>query len=360
MIVLSETAWVARYPVGFVVALILALYFTPILREAARAFGIVDHPDAKLKTHRSPIPYMGGVAIFLAFVISLGLTISLFDQNMLGLLLGASIILLLGLVDDLKALSPAVKLLGQLLAAFVLIKAGIRIEIAFLKEYSPFLTDALTVLWIVGITNAFNIIDVMDGLASGVGFVALTILFTIAVMSGDLPGIALFTICLSGAVLGFLHFNLSPASIFLGDAGSMLIGFLVGSISMILSYANQNPFAVASPLLILGIPIFDTMLVMVLRLRQNRPLFQGSPDHFAVRLLRAGFRVRTIVFGSYIASLLMGASALWLMFLDRDQSIALLAAWAVAALIVGVFVATVDSRARRARNAAAKSLVRSS
>lgn len=339
--------WLPWIPISFAVAGGLALYFTPVLREAAQRFGIVDRPDGKLKTHGSAVAYLGGLAVYLAFLLTLGLSVA-FERHELGLLLGASIVLLLGLIDDLKALSPAVKFLGQLLAAWVLLKAGIKIQITALDAYLPdalppdLLTDAATVVWIVGVTNAFNIIDVMDGLAAGVGAVVLLALSAVALATGQ-PGIAVFTASLAGALAGFLRFNFRPATIYLGDAGSMLIGFLAGAVAMTLSYTATNPFAVACPLLILGVPIFDTVFVMILRWRRGLPVFRGSPDHFAVRLRKAGVSSARIACGAYAASALLGLAALWLMHLGRRGSEILLGATAAAALAAGIAISRIGS-----------------
>lgn len=327
-----------------IAATALALYFTPILRAAAIAHDIVDKPDGRLKLQGAPVAYLGGLAIFLAFLITLGIFESFVGKTQVfqGLLLGASIILLIGVVDDMKAISPAVKFLGQLLAAFVLLRSGIRIEIGFLVDRYPLIADALTVLWIVGITNAFNIIDVMDGLAAGTGAIALVFLFVVALWSGS-PHFAMFAVCLLGALLGFLRFNSHPATIYLGDAGSMLIGFLVASLTMLLSYTEHNSLAVCAPLLILIIPLFDTALVMVLRARKGIPVFRGSPDHFAVRLKKSGVPVRRIVLSAYAVSITCGVAALILIRLDRFSSLVLLATVLLVAIASGVAIAGTGS-----------------
>lgn len=338
---------VALFALGFIVSVSLALYFTPILRAAAIAHDIVDRPDGRLKKHTRPVAYLGGLAVFLAFLITLGLVVIEFQPRVLGLLLGASIVLLLGMIDDMKAISPKVKFLGQLLAACVLLKAGIRIDLQFLVDRQPILNYLLTVVWIVGITNAFNIIDVSDGLSGGVGVIALLFLFGVAFYAGvhdpAALELAMVPLCLAGATVGFLTFNFHPATIYLGDAGSMLIGFLAGSLAMLLSYADHNPLAVASPLLILGVPLFDTAFVMVLRTRRGIPVFRGSPDHFAVRLRKAGVSPRRIAAGAYAFALLLGGAGCWLMFLDRQGSIILLGTVLATALVGGVVLSRIGS-----------------
>ena len=160
------------------------------------------------------------------------------------------------------------------------------------------------------ITNAFNIIDVMDGLCSGVGVACLIGLFAVAILNGgqgsaDSASVALFIACFAGALAGFLKFNFKPAQIYLGDAGSMLIGFFCGSIAMMLQYTSRDPLAICAPLFLLGVPLFDLGLVIVLRLRKGKSPFHGSPDHFAVRLKRHGWSVPAIVVSAWIANLLL-------------------------------------------------------
>jgi len=153
------------YFFSFTLAFLLSLYLTPLVKKAALQFGIIDKPDGKLKQHRYPVAYLGGLAVYLSFLISLALTFS-FDREVLGILLAGTIIVVLGLIDDFGVLSPSIKLFGQIIAILVLIRSGIYIKLEFLPWYFSF---PLSFLWLIGITNAFNIIDVMDGLSSGVG-----------------------------------------------------------------------------------------------------------------------------------------------------------------------------------------------
>lgn len=331
------------YPIGFLVAIALGLYFTPILRDGARNFGIVDRPDGNLKTHEQPVAYLGGLAVYVAFVVSLGLMPVGFNDETLALMLGGSLVLILGLIDDLKALSPTVKFLGQLLAAFVLLKSGIKIQPAFLP---PLAGDIVTVLWIVTITNAFNIVDVMDGLCSGVGAVSMAGLFAVALLNGgqgiaEGASVALFIACFVGALIGFLKFNFRPAQIYLGDAGSMLIGFFCGSIAMMLQYSAGDPLAISAPLFILGVPLFDLGLVIVLRLRQGKSPFRGSPDHFAVRLKRHGWEVATIVRTAWLANLALAAFGVALTRLDFDTARVAIGCVVAALIFVGFLVSRV-------------------
>src|SRR5262245_26915279 len=204
------------------------------------------------------------------------------------MLLAGTILVLLGLIDDFGVLGVAPKFLGQGFATLVLIKSDIAIHIAELPDWADLL---LTVLWLVGMTNAFNIIDIMDGLASGTALIAAAFLLVVAFLNGLAP-IVLMTATLMGSLLGFLRYNAHPARVFMGDTGSLFIGMMLGALAMIGKYDRQNPIGYFSPLLILAVPIFDTAYVMTLRVLKGKSPFQGSPDHFALRLRRLGLPVR--------------------------------------------------------------------
>jgi UDP-GlcNAc:undecaprenyl-phosphate GlcNAc-1-phosphate transferase len=315
----------------FLLSFSLALYLTPIMRKAALKFGIVDKPDGRLKRQKGPVPYLGGVAIYLAFLITLALTFQ-FSKEVLGILLGGTLVLLLGLVDDFGVLEPKIKALGQLLAALVLIKCGIYIKLYFLPSY---IAIPLSIIWLVGLSNAFNIIDVMDGLSAGVGFVSAVFLFIVAFINGK-PVIAALTIALAGSLLGFLRYNFHPAKTYMGDTGSLFIGLILGTLAMEGSYTENNLVAALTPVIILGLPIFDTFFVSYLRWRRGRPIFFGSPDHFAIRLRSWRFTIPQTVAVSYLISVILGAAALFIMKTSSNL-IALSIIWVI--VIAGLILA---------------------
>jgi UDP-GlcNAc:undecaprenyl-phosphate GlcNAc-1-phosphate transferase len=289
-----------RYAGGFILAFVFALYWTPLMRKAAKQLGIVDKPDGALKKQEQATPYLGGLAVFMAFLLSVGVFTD-FGQETLGLLLSGSIVLMVGLLDDFGAMTPPQKLLGQALGALVLIKAGIYIKLEFIPIW---LAIPLTVLWIVAVSNALNIIDILDGLASGVGVIAALSIAIANFMAGRYS-VCLLSIILAGAILGFLRHNFHPATIYLGDAGSLFIGFMLAALSMNAGYTRANLLAVMSPVLILGIPLFDLMLVMWIRWRNGIPVMKGSPDHFALRLRRMRLSVRETAITTYIVGALL-------------------------------------------------------
>lgn len=329
--------FVLIYILTFVLALIFSLYGTPVAREAAIKFNIVDRPDGRLKNQAEPVPYLGGLAIYISFLLSLAITFN-FSNEVLGLLLSGTIIVLLGLIDDFGVLSPKVKFLGQIIATLVLIKSGIKIDIMFFPEWFDVL---LTFFWIIGITNAFNIIDVMDGLSAGIAAIATFILFIVALINGN-PLIAVFTIALTGSLIGFLKYNFHPARIYMGDTGSMFIGFMISALAMIGKYTLFNKIGILVPLVILGIPVFDTLFVMYIRYRRGLSMFKGSNDHFALRLRRWRLSVRQTVLLSYLTGSILGLCALLIIYLSDIHAALMLSMLAISIFVAGYYLEKID------------------
>ncbi|MFQ5902863.1 MAG: MraY family glycosyltransferase, partial [Candidatus Binatia bacterium] len=273
------------------------------------------------------------IAIFVSFLLSLGLIFP-FDRDVLGLLLAGSIMILLGLVDDLGAMRPKVKFFGQLVGIFALIQSGIFIQLEFLPQWICLL---LTVFWIAGILNAINILDVMDGLAAGVSAIAAAFLLLIALLNGN-DLIAIVTTALFGSLLGFLWFNAPPAQIYLGDSGSLFLGLVLGALSIRGSYTVHNPIGFLTPLFLLSIPIFETIFVTVLRLGRGASPFRGSRDHFSLRLLDRGWSMRSVLLlslGLALSSCLLGLLCL---FVSGLFSILLLAGVGCLYFFFGLFL----------------------
>jgi len=300
---------IVKYPFVFLISLGVTVALTPWMAQTARSVGMVDKPDGSLKVHKEPVPYLGGLAVFVGFLVGFSPFYDL-DQQVLAIMLGGTLIVLLGFLDDLGNLRATTKLLGQALAVLIVMKAGVAIKIVFLP---PVITYPLSFLWLMGMTNAFNIIDIMDGLSSGVAAIACIFLFIVAVSSGQ-TGVAIMILSLMGALLGFLRYNFQPARIYLGDAGSLFIGFMLGALGMVGIYATANPVAVLAPILILGIPIFDTLFVMIVRWKRGLNPLRGSSDHFALRLRRWRLTVAQTVMLSYGVSFLLGVVALVMVY----------------------------------------------
>ncbi len=322
---------IVKYMQVFAGALAISLFLTPTVRAAALKFGIVDRPDKDLKAHSAPVAYFGGIAIFLSF---LGVLLIVSRGKLTGfhgLLLGSWMVFALGLIDDLKKLSVPVKFFVQACAAIVLVLSGIRVD--FLGN--PALNIIVSVLWTVGITNAFNLLDIMDGLSSGIALIACLVFFALGLAYGRIFS-PTASLALAGACFGFLIYNFPPAKIFMGDAGSLFLGFLLAALSMTESYSYKNSIAVFSPLLILGVPLFDTLFVMCMRWKQGKPVYYGSPDHFPLRLRRAGLSVRQVLLTSYSAAALLGAAGFAVTLLSPIMSGALYAIVLVLALVAAV------------------------
>jgi UDP-GlcNAc:undecaprenyl-phosphate GlcNAc-1-phosphate transferase len=322
----------------FLLSFGLCLYITPIVIEAAIKYDIVDKPDGKLKTHQRPTAYLGGISVYLAFLFALALTIK-FSDVVLGLLLASTIVIMLGIIDDLRPLSPQLKFIGQAIAVLVLMKSGIYMKIVFLPHPVCLL---LTFWWLMAAINAFNIIDVMDGLSSGSGLAISLVLFIVALLNGR-PMIAVITIAMSGALLGFLRHNFSPAKIYLGDAGSMFLGMMLGSLAMIGSYTDHNNLGCLAPVIILGVPLFDTLFVMYIRWRRGLSVIYGSPDHFALRLRRWRLSTRQTVLVSYGVSLLLGGLGIGMMLSPTNMiTLGIILFVVVAGLLSGYLLKKID------------------
>ncbi len=330
------TGWLLGCGLAFALALVISLYTTPLMRAAALRFGIVDRPDGRLKTQAQPVPYLGGLAIFLSFLLALTATRRFDSTEVLGMLLAGAIVLILGLVDDLGVLTPGIKLAGQVVA--VLTNASVYIKLGFLW---PPLAIVLSFLWLLGITNAFNLIDIMDGLAAGVAAAASFILFLIAAVNGR-QTYAVLLAALCGSLCGFLRYNVEPARIYMGDTGSMFVGLMLGALSMNNSYTRRNLAAAVAPVIVLGVPIFDMLFVMYVRFRRGLPVFLGSPDHFALRLRKWRLSTRQTVLLSWAATAVLGVLAIVMMLSPTDLAVLLLAAIFLGALGLGLFLRRID------------------
>ncbi len=291
------------------------LFWVWLAKKTALRFAIVDKPDNLIKIHEKVTPYLGGVgfmvnAYIIYFLFSL---ISKEPVNpkeywILGLSLG---MLLLGIIDDIRRIKPLTKFIFQCIFAVVLIAAGIRLEIMYFPDYVNY---ALSLLWIVGMSNAFNLIDIMDGLCGGVAMIAGFFLF----FSANSEYHFLLFVALS--ILAFLIYNFPPASIFMGDAGSLTIGFVFSAYAILGSYTSNNRLGLFAPLLILWLPIYETILVTILRLKKKKNPFMGSKDHFAFRLKAAGFPIMAILFVTYFLTIITGQTAFLAVYMSGESA----------------------------------------
>jgi UDP-GlcNAc:undecaprenyl-phosphate GlcNAc-1-phosphate transferase len=305
---------------AFVAALAGSLLLTPLVAALARSLGWLDQPDGARKLHQVPVPRCGGVAVFLAFVGAWCVAAALpgagtaFElESALPLLLAATIVMLAGLVDDVRGLSPFAKLLAQAAAGLLLFAAGYRVETIGLPWGGTvelgLLALPVTLAWVVGMSNAFNLIDGLDGLAAGVALVATVTLVAVAASNGRSTTLVL-TAALAGALLGFLRYNFNPAKVFLGDSGSLTVGFLLAAFAIGGNLKSRTMIAVAVPLVALALPIFDATLAMLRRLIRGGEVFRADRDHIHHRIVRLGLTPRRAVMLLYGVSVLLGSLAL--------------------------------------------------
>lgn len=299
---------VTTYMLIFASALAMAIGGTPVIRRLALRLGILDQPNAR-KIHVNPIPLLGGLAIYGAFIVALLLFGNRYRLNeLVGILVGASLMSFLGVWDDRRGLSPLFKLVGQFLAASILVLTKVRVG-TFPWEL---LNVAVTLLWVVVITNAMNLLDNMDGLSGGVGAVA-SIFFLLLAAMNDQYLVGALSAALVGACIGFLVYNFNPASIFMGDAGSLFLGFMLAAVGIKLRFPDGVQIVTwMVPVLVLGLPLFDTTLVIVSRLRRNlNPLTTPGKDHVSHRLVAMGYTRREAVLICYLICAGLGVIALF-------------------------------------------------
>ncbi|MDY6875946.1 MAG: MraY family glycosyltransferase [Chloroflexota bacterium] len=294
------------YMLAFAGALVLAIGVTPVARWLAPRMGVMDKPEVR-KIHHYPVPRMGGVAIYLAVI---GAALALGERYNFAqfgsILVGATGVSFMGLIDDRWGLRPLVKLLGQTLAALLLYASNIYVG----TFHNPILNLITTVLWVGYITNAVNFLDNMDGLAGGVAAIAAAFFALMCAFSGQYL-VGALSIAVLGACLGFLFYNLNPASIFMGDSGALFLGFILSAAGIKLRFPDNVTFVTwMVPVLVMGLPIFDTTLVIVSRLRRRlNPATTPGQDHISHRLVAAGMTRREAVLTLYVISFILGLLA---------------------------------------------------
>jgi len=302
------------------VACLLALVLTPWIRSLANRFGWVDVPDANRKLHLGAVPRIGGVAVALAYALSLVFIVVAPYRNLdfdiptalsaaLRLAPALAIILLTGIVDDIRGLRPWQKLAVECVAAVLAYWGGFGVYVLRGQPLSDLVSLPISVVWLVGCTNALNLIDGMDGLAAGVGVFATLTTFVAALVHGNLE-LALVTAPLAGALIGFLRYNFNPASIFLGDSGSLFVGFLLGCFGTMWGQKSATLLGMTAPMIALAMPLLDTVLAIGRRLLRRQPIFSADRGHIHHRLLDRGLTTRRAVLFLYGACGLAAAVAL--------------------------------------------------
>lgn len=329
---------------AFAVAMVVALLVTPLVILLAEKTGAMDAPNAR-KVHKKPIPRIGGLAIYAGFMAAIIFVAAKFGldgeqvKETVGLILSGSLIVAVGLIDDYKNLPAKVKLLGQILAAAVLV-LGFDVRIDFVTDpfgdyiYLEWFAIPATMFWLVGLTNTVNLIDGLDGLAAGVAAIASFTILLIALEQNFIL-VAVMTAALAGAAVGFLKYNFHPARIFMGDTGSMFLGFMLAGISVTGAVKSVATIALIVPIFALGLPILDTTFAIVRRLRGGVPIFKPDKGHLHHRLLGVGFTQCQAVLLMYVISALFGLSAIALTAVSCQIAVLILFV-VFAAIIYGV------------------------
>lgn len=302
-----------QYVVPFVIALVVSYALTPSVKKLAIKIGAVDRPNAR-KVHTHVIPRLGGLAIYIGFMAAVLFCVPL-QHELVGMLLGCTAIVAVGIWDDIYNIPAKVKLVGQILAACIPIAFGIQIEwltnpfgdIIVLPEL---IAIPVTIFWIIGFTNTVNLIDGLDGLAAGVAFIASISMFLLAYnLNQFLP--ALVIVSMAGAALGFLQYNFNPAKIFMGDTGSMLLGYTLSVAAVLGLVKTAATVALVVPIIALGLPILDTTFAIIRRKMSGVPIFQPDKGHLHHRLLALGMTQKQAVLIMYFVSMILGIVALF-------------------------------------------------
>lgn len=305
------------YIMAFAAACVLSFGATPIVKAWAIKVGAIDVPKDNRRVHKVPTPRLGGLAIFFSFLAT-SIVLYGFDRKFLGILLGAFIIVVTGYFDDIKPMSAKLKFMLQIVAAICVVSFGVRIDIVT----NPFfiidkirwiklgmLSYPLTILWIVGVTNAINLIDGLDGLAAGVSSISAFTLFVVALNTNQ-PSIALLAVILAGATFGFLPYNFNPAKIFMGDTGALFLGYMLSVLSVMGVLKSAAALSILVPVFALGLPIFDTLFAMLRRVLNGRSMMEPDKGHLHHRLLDIGLSQKQAVLTLYSISGALGFSAI--------------------------------------------------
>ena len=322
------------------VALVLSFAMTPAVRMLARRIGAIDVPNDPRRIHTHPIPRLGGLSIFIGFMLSVLFFVEITVQ-LRGILIGAVIIVIIGAIDDVKPQRAIVKLIVQIIAALVAIFHGTVIDIfsnplIFLDaKYVSLgvLSIPITVIWIVAITNFVNLIDGLDGLAVGISAISAIVMMIIALMFSEIE-IAVIMAALAGACLGFLPYNFNPARLFLGDSGALMLGFVLATVSIQGLFKFYAAISIAVPLLVLALPLFDGSFAFLRRLAEGRSPMSADRGHIHHRLLDRGMSQRQAVLLMYAGSGILGFIAVVIAASDSIRAFILIVAVIIASSVV--------------------------
>jgi UDP-GlcNAc:undecaprenyl-phosphate GlcNAc-1-phosphate transferase len=332
--------WVL-YIAAFSTAFAVSNVFTPVAKTISIKVGAIDYPKAR-GMHKEPMPRMGGLAIVIGFVFTVLLLYRFVEfsetRKLIGFMIGAAMIVVLGMFDDIYNLRARFKLFIQILAAFVAIMSGIKINVVMwpVTHALNYLSGPITLIWIVGVTNAVNLIDGLDGLAAGVSSIAALCIMVLCILTGEETAI-LLTAALAGSCLGFLPRNFNPAQIFMGDTGATFLGYTLAVTSILGVFKGYAVLALVVSMLCLGLPIFDTMFAMVRRMAKKQPIMQADRGHLHHRLIDRGFSQKQAVMILYGISILCGLTAILIAFKDAQTVVVILLTIFVLSLLIYFF-----------------------
>ncbi len=303
-------SWFAFYKVffGFIIALFFTLYLIPLIIKAAFRLNVLDIPDGQLKSHKAPTPYLGGLAIYIGFITALAMVLP-FENRVFLFLLGSTLLLFVGLLDDIIIMSPAQKFFGQVIASFCFLKGGLYLKENFF-HYIP--NIGISLFWILSMINAFNLVDVMDGLSTILAICA-TASFLVFAIIFDLASVSILLSSFLGALVAFLWYNKPNAKIYLGDAGSLFIGGLISTIPFMIPWGSYNIYGYITPLIILFIPSLEIVSLIIIRSYKGIPFYKGSPDHFCIYLQKKGWsKSQILLYVVWLSSVLFVCAHLFL------------------------------------------------
>ena len=318
------------YAYTFIAAFLVTLLLTPFVKKLAVGIGAVDRPDAR-KVHHGLVPRLGGLAIFAGFIVSVALTVGFDDPGMTGLCVGATFLVIVGILDDRYSLPARVKLVGQIIAAAIfVIGFGIRVDWLKLPFMGYFYFPApisvpLTIFWIIGFVNTVNLIDGLDGLAAGIAAIASIAISFLSFQMGQWICAAAM-VAMAGSCLAFLQYNFNPAKIFMGDTGSMLLGYIIGAVSVMGSMKTATVVVLIVPLVALAVPIMDTFMAIARRKQAGVPVFSPDKRHLHHRLLALGLDQKEVVIIMYALTAFFCVAALVIIHLNLFVGLAVIAA----------------------------------
>lgn len=338
-----------NYIIPFLVSLIISFIFTPIIRKLAFKVGALDIPKDDRRIHKEPMPLMGGLAIFIA-VASVMLIFLPLNETSSAILVGATIIVISGILDDLKELSPKAKFAFQIVAGLVLILGDVKVDFItnpFAKNssliYLNWLSIPITLFWVVGITNTLNFIDGLDGLSAGVAMISSLSLMLVA-GKFNITNIIILSAAMAGACLGFLPYNFNPAKIFMGDTGALFLGFMLAAISIEGVMKSVATIAIVAPILILGVPIFDTTFAICRRLLNGQSVATADKGHLHHRLLDRGYSQKKSVLILYGISAFFGIFAVLVSKANSKQAVYLSVAMFIIAVGIAIKVGLFENK----------------